>query len=352
MEPMLSFIIPCYNGEKFLAEAVNSILKQPCRDLEIIIVDDGSRDSSGTIADRFAAEYENIRVFHTPNGGVSAARNIGIDHAAGKYIGFLDADDVLCRNAYDQQIHGSLEAGQYDILSFSYLTGMENLQYGRMMPANAPGLYLREDTDYIWQTEKHFCSYLYSKLLFEKGLRFPEGVRYNEDLCFLFLAARGAGQLMQFDKPWFVYRMNPASVMHNLKDTEYLLEAITGISWCRQNSRQPKDIRDCEGNLFACMVKYIRLSCMQGVPVSAIVKNVLENQSFQTVMQHYGEFWVSEDTAKLYSSFMETPRKVWLKHRLMGLVHSAAQRLTHTKPGSIVNQKLRYKLVLRDYLVE
>lgn len=352
MEPMLTIIIPIYNGDKYLVEAVNSILKQPCQDLEIIIVDDGSNDSSGTIADRFAAEYDNIRVFHIPNGGVSVARNVGIDHAAGKYIGFLDADDVLCRNAYDEEIHGALESGKYDILSFSYMKGMENLSHGCMMPANAAGLYLREDPNYTQQEQKHFCSYIYRRSLFTDIVRFPAGIRYHEDVCFLFLAVRNADSIMQFEKPWFVYRMNFSSVMHNLKTSDYVLEEIDAWNWCRGNCTRQKDISDCEGNIFSYMIEYIKISCMRGIPIDIIQKKVLQNEPFQDAMKYYGQFWLSDQTAQQYQAFLTTPRKVWMKYRMKGISHNVASRLIRTKAGNLVNQKLRYKLSLKEYLVE
>ena len=351
MNPILSIIIPCYNGERYLADAVNSLLKQPCQDLEIIIVDDGSRDASGAIADRFAQAHENIRVFHIPNSGVSVARNIGIDQASGRYIGFLDADDVLCRDAYDQEIHHALQSEQYDIFSFSYLSALENMAYGRLVPVNAPGVYLREGADYIPQTEKHFCSYLYSRKLFSERVRFPAGIRYNEDMCFLFLITRSAGHIRQYEKPWFLYRLHASSVMHSLSGTWYLLEAIEGIAWCLKNSTGEKNIRDCRGNLFACMVKYIRVSCMQGISPKIIRENMMKNDPFQEVMTHYGTFWCNDQDAHLYEGFMKTPVRIWLKYRLKGIGHFAAQRLIRTKPGSVVNQKLRYKLPLKDYLV-
>ena len=352
MDPVLSMIIPCYNGEKYLAEAVDSILKQPCQDLEIIIVDDGSRDASGVIADLLSAEHENIRVIHIPNSGVSVARNTGIDHAVGRYIGFLDADDVLCRDAYDGQIRDALATGQYDMLSFSYITGMEDLRNGRMMPANRAGLYLRENKEFVRQTEKHFCSYLYRRELFTDTCRFPAGIRYNEDLCFLFLISRSAGNLMQYGKPWFLYRIHTSSVMHSLKGTQYLLEAVDGINWCLKNSTGEKNISDCMGNLFACMVKYIRISCMQGISQNKIRESILKNEPFQSVMAHYGSFWCNAQDAQLYEAFMKNPGKTWLKYRVKGIGYLAGQRLIRTKPGSVVNRKLRYQLPLKDYLVK
>ncbi|MBR7179890.1 MAG: glycosyltransferase [Oscillospiraceae bacterium] len=352
MKPTLSIIIPCYNGEKYLADAVNSILKQPCQDLEIIIVDDGSKDSSGAIADEFAAEHVNIHAYHIPNGGVSVARNTGLDHAVGQYICFLDADDVLCRNAYDKDIHNELTSGQYDILSFSHMKGMADLDYGCMISANAQELYLREQSDYIKQTYKHFCSFIYGRHLFTDEIRFPEGIRYHEDVCFLFLIARNSKNIMQHKKPWFVYRMNYSSAMHTLKNADHILEEIEAWEWCRKNSPREKDISDCEGNIFSYMVDYIRFSCMYNTPIETIYEKIQSCEPFQKAIVHYGTFWLNKKTAQLYAEFMKTPQKVWLYYRLKGIPYTTAQWFIRTKFGNIVNQKLRYKLVLKDYLVE
>lgn len=94
----LSVIIPVYNAQKYLEEAVQSILKQPCQDIEIIIINDGSQDRSGEVAEQLAKNHENIKVIQSSNHGVSHARNLGIDAACGEYIAFLDADDVWCKN--------------------------------------------------------------------------------------------------------------------------------------------------------------------------------------------------------------------------------------------------------------
>ena len=110
--PMLSVIVPCYNGEAFLARAVESALAQSFRDLEIILVDDGSTDGSSAMCDRYAALDPRVRVIHQSNAGLSAARNAGIAAAQGEYIAFLDADDYLMPDAYEKlfsamSAHGS-----------------------------------------------------------------------------------------------------------------------------------------------------------------------------------------------------------------------------------------------------
>ena len=91
--PFLSVIIPFYNTEKYLSRSIDSVLQQTFQDTEIILVDDGSTDRSGTIADEYAQQHPQIKVIHLEHGGVSRARNTGLDAAVGEYIHFMDSDD-------------------------------------------------------------------------------------------------------------------------------------------------------------------------------------------------------------------------------------------------------------------
>ena len=90
---LVSVIVPVYNAEKYLPACLDSLLAQSLTDFELLLVDDGSRDASGAICDEYAVRDSRIRVFHIPNGGVSAARNLGLDHARGEFVVFVDADD-------------------------------------------------------------------------------------------------------------------------------------------------------------------------------------------------------------------------------------------------------------------
>lgn len=94
-EIFFSIIIPIYNMEKYLEECINSIVCQQNDDCEIVLVDDGSKDTSFQIAKRLSEQYANIRCFKKENGGVASARNYGIEKAEGKYLIFLDADDKM-----------------------------------------------------------------------------------------------------------------------------------------------------------------------------------------------------------------------------------------------------------------
>ena len=102
MSCKVSVIIPVYNGKEYLRACVASVCKQTLREIEILIVDDGSTDGSGELADALAAQDVRIRVFHQENQGLSGARNTGIDAASGAFIGFVDADDLVAPEMYEK----------------------------------------------------------------------------------------------------------------------------------------------------------------------------------------------------------------------------------------------------------
>lgn len=93
--PLISVIVPVYNVEKYLSRCIDSILSQTFTDFELLLIDDGSKDHSGSICDEYAKTDSRIRVFHKENGGVSSARNIGLDNAKGEWVSFVDADDII-----------------------------------------------------------------------------------------------------------------------------------------------------------------------------------------------------------------------------------------------------------------
>lgn len=117
----LSVIVPVYNVEKYLPKCVESLLRQDLspEEYEIILVDDGSPDRCGAICDEYAAGHPHIKVIHRPNGGLSAARNTGIEVAQGRYVQFVDSDDYLEPNVLKFLVN-KMEQDQLDVLRFNY----------------------------------------------------------------------------------------------------------------------------------------------------------------------------------------------------------------------------------------
>lgn len=95
LQPLISVIVPCYNVEEYLPKCIESILNQTYRNLEILLVDDGSPDNCGRICDEYAAKDSRIRIIHKKNGGLSDARNAALDVMTGEYVTFIDSDDYV-----------------------------------------------------------------------------------------------------------------------------------------------------------------------------------------------------------------------------------------------------------------
>ena len=114
----LSVIIPVYNVQHTLERCLDSIISQPYPDWEVILVDDGSKDNSPTICDHYAEAYSNIIVIHKENKGLSDARNVGVQHATGQYITFVDSDDYIDQSTFEEVMHILNEHPEYDMIEY------------------------------------------------------------------------------------------------------------------------------------------------------------------------------------------------------------------------------------------
>ncbi|MCR5464855.1 MAG: glycosyltransferase [Bacteroidales bacterium] len=178
--PLLSVIVPVYKVEPWLERCVDSIRNQTYTNLEIVLVDDGSPDKCGEICDRIALEDDRIKVIHRENGGLSAARNTGIDFCHGEYIGFVDSDDVIHPEMYsrlyqDISKHGVLLAFCQPFVckdspsSFPEVSAPEKC-------LSSQEVIRKSLSESIWFSA---WTKLYHRSLFD-GIRYPEG-RINED---------------------------------------------------------------------------------------------------------------------------------------------------------------------------
>lgn len=200
----LSVIIPVYNVEQYLAACLDSLLAQTLTDMELLLVDDGSTDSSGAIADRYAAAHpEKIRCLHVDNGGQGRARNFALPLARGEYLGFVDSDDWVLPDMYEKLCCRADETGA-DIVACDFLErfedGSENL---------VPGAF----QDHPLSFAGSCCNKVFRASLAE-GLRFPEGLWY-EDFYFSAMLLIRASTVEYLREPLYIYRRGQPSTMHN-----------------------------------------------------------------------------------------------------------------------------------------
>ena len=178
----VSVIVPVYNVEKYLDRCVQSILDQSYSDFEVLLIDDGSRDASGSLCDLWSRTDSRIKTYHKENGGLSDARNYGIDHAKGAYITFIDSDDYIGRD-YLKILVDLVTEYRTQIACVSSLTILENMT-GTCGGADDRGHISTEEALKYMCTRKYFGVAAYGKLykaeLFE-NIRYPKG-RIYEDL--------------------------------------------------------------------------------------------------------------------------------------------------------------------------
>lgn len=214
---MISVIIPVYNGEKNLKECIDSILNQTYSDLEIILVDDGSKDLSGKICDSYSQMDFRIKVIHQENQGVSAARNKGLDVATGDYITFVDSDDRLEADMYEFLLDLAEEYGA-DIAHCGYKRIDEK---GHILKEiNGTHTLLIQNSQEALEcmlTGRHFvpslCNKLFKASLFD-NIHFEIDLRINEDVLVAFEVFQRAKKIVFADETKYCYLVHETSACH------------------------------------------------------------------------------------------------------------------------------------------
>ena len=206
---LISVIIPVYNVSGYLDRCISSVINQTYRNLQIILVDDGSTDGSGELCDYYAARDVRIEVIHKKNGGAADARNRGLEAADGKYIGFVDGDDYIAEDMYEC-LYVKMMAGTYDIAC----CGRTDL-YEESFHVKAHKSFVKKSVVYMnrEQAIKSLCLYdgmdfspcdkLYVKDLFD-GVRFPPG-RSSEDIPVVYEVYKKAAGVVHIGSAKYFY---------------------------------------------------------------------------------------------------------------------------------------------------
>lgn len=185
---LITVVVPIYNGEKFIEPCVASIRAQTWTDLEILLVDDGSTDGSLALCEKLAAQDERIRVLHKENGGLGSARNFGMDHANGEFIGFCDVDDTMDARMYEA-LHDMIVSTGSDFADCGYSEMRDGVcVFGGDAPSDEVRVVGREDALRVFASGKGIIWGVWCKLFRVSScgaLRFPTGKEHGEDVRFI-----------------------------------------------------------------------------------------------------------------------------------------------------------------------
>lgn len=226
--PFFSIIVPVYNVKDFIAETVGGILRQTCGDFEIILVDDGSTDGSGELCRKMAEEDCRIRLIQKENGGVSSARNTGLDYARGQYISFVDGDDLLQANTLEQ-VRQIADAHCSDVICTDFVSVPEDYRLGTTTNSlkeakvvDKQALISKKLLDDIIPCVANFYR---RSLLEEHQIRFCRQLYYVEDALFFFTCVTKAqGNIMYLEEPMYLYRQREGSAVHTQSPKYYKIK--------------------------------------------------------------------------------------------------------------------------------
>ncbi|MGL5583222.1 MAG: glycosyltransferase family 2 protein [Cetobacterium sp.] len=230
MKPKISIIVPIYNAENYLEKCIDSILNQTFKDFELILVNDGSLDNSGKICDEYAQKDKRIVVIHKTNGGLSSARNIGLDIAKGEYIGFVDSDDWIEPEMYEV-LYNSCIQNKSDVS----VIGINTCQNGEIIKKikHLNKVYIGEEIiEEITSNKNNNIGWtVWNKLWkFEKikYLRFKEG-RIYEDGLFLYQSLGNINSISIENDCYYNYRTDNVSITRSnisIKNMSFLENTI------------------------------------------------------------------------------------------------------------------------------
>lgn len=245
---MVSIIIPVYKVEAYLRECIESVLAQTYSDLQVILVDDGSPDNCGAICDEYAQKDGRVLSLHKENGGVSSARNFGLEYVKGEYVTFCDSDDWYAPDWIEALVHG-IQQYQADIAVGNFVRALPDGSFGR-------GSAHETGVDEISQPQKK-VEYVFGKLLTPKHawevwsrLFSMEAIRaehiqfcetcgnYAEDFTFSFLCTLFADRVISIEKAGYCYRMRSNSMMQTSANDPKLDSLSKASSYCHPAIQQ------------------------------------------------------------------------------------------------------------------
>lgn len=266
MNPLISIIVPVYNVEKYLAKCVDSILTQSYKNIELILINDGSVDSSAAICDSYAEKDSRVRVIHKENGGVAKARNLGIENAKGEYFCFVDSDDYVHPEYIECMLDVATKTNA-DISMGAYILAWADGKTQRTKNGEYPDNHLFEDTG-----KNALRQMLYSKVyvpssnvkLFKASkikVHYPS-YAIGEDMLASVKYYSDADNVAMSNKPIYYYVQHDESVMHTVNPEKLFDLVVTGDEMMKIVSEKcPENINAAkyyiiEKNMMALMKLY------------------------------------------------------------------------------------------------
>lgn len=331
----LSVIVPAYNCEKTLAQTLDSLLGQKSKDLEVVIVNDGSADNTESICQSYCSRYDNIKYFKKSNSGVSDTRNLGIENATGEYVAFLDSDDIWDSAYYDEELNSLLKKGEHDILVFS--TCFSDMELNVLEYVKVEDQILVDKKNKAVDTYyHHFSSFIFRKSFLDKNsLRFNNRLRYGEDELFRAQCLYLAHSIFAKDKLSFYYRNNVYSATKiNRKQKLYAVQKLEAYYlfkdfFLKQYEKEGTELIIKNSNTvsyFAYAIKHLSEIGYGYKKVKKICNDENISSLYENIGKYYNLYYVEKG---ILESYIKNPFVFYVKKRLHGIWYYPALDFKH-----------------------
>ena len=318
--PLVTVIMPVFNGEQYIEEAIWSVLKQPEKDLVLIVINDGSKDNTQELIERIAINDDRLIIIQQENSGVSVARNKGIAKSleiGARYLAFLDSDDVWCKDFFCKKTKELLESEEYDLIGFDYYTGARDLLRGRRHRA------LDTQPKGVYPFRNHFSSFIYNtRVLKNTRVCFPDRIKIFEDVAYLMLFNYFSEYYICVHESAFIYRNNPVSVTKSQDILGTFFDSYIPVwNWIARALDNDKCvIETCNSMKRLCLIEFIQQSCIQGKKLIWIRNRI--NESTDANILYDDSVYINEKYKEVLLFYMRYPKTFWIKNRLLGLFSS------------------------------
>lgn len=283
---LISVIVPVYNVEQYLEKCVNSIINQTYKNLEIILVDDGATDSSGNMCDELAKSDNRIKVYHKENGGLSDARNYGVERATGDYIGFVDSDDYIDSEMYEK-LYEAIKKENVDVAECS----LKVIYPGKIELFTDEKYYkVLGKTEYLeeYLTIKKIFGSVWTKLIksdVAKKLVFPKGKLY-EDTYYAYDLIEKVDRYVIMNNPYYNYLMRENSIT-NAKFNPRILDLIEIVEKFHKTTYENypglKEAADCRK-------MYAYFSVLNSI---LLEENYRDNEYYSEILNYFKRNYIS-----------------------------------------------------------
>ena len=251
--PKVSIVVPIYNVEKYLAQCLESLVNQTFKDIEILAINDGSTDQSQRIVDEYVKKYDFVKSYVKENGGLSDARNFGMKKVTGKYIAFIDSDDLIEENAIEL-MYNKAEKDELDIV----ISDMEEFyEDGRRNIKKEIDTTINNIQKAYMIAMPGFCNRLFRLEYFKKiKFEFIKGI-YYEDLAIQPIVAVQTDKIGYIDKPLYKYRIRAGSIMKQQKKTDKLLDIFKVFDYIENGMSKLDNAKDFEFELEYIYIEHL-----------------------------------------------------------------------------------------------